>query len=212
MEKTQKRPRKVLRGNISGITGGALRRIMYRAGIPRREISINEELRGILKQRLENIIQQAIVFMEHNKRKTIMEKDIRAVANMAGKELIASNKITSAHGKISEKKRTEGTKKKRKSKPGTVALRKIKKYQSMPECLLIPVLPFTRLVREIGQSLSDVAYNYQKNALTVLQMWIENELVNLCYNGFLIAHHTGRDTLMVKDIVLVRQIQGGTTL
>eukprot|EP00884_Botryococcus_braunii_P023489 jgi/Botrbrau1/9824/Bobra.0313s0003.1 len=49
---------------------------------------------------------------------------------------------------------TGGVKKPHRYRPGTVALREIRKYQKSTE-LLIRKLPFQRLVREIGSGLQD---------------------------------------------------------
>lgn len=51
-----------------------------------------------------------------------------------------------------------GVKKKHRYRPGTVALREIRKYQKST-CTLIPKLRFARLVREIGE-LHSIAYPY----------------------------------------------------
>ena len=48
---------------------------------------------------------------------------------------------------------TGGPKKKHRFRPGTVALREIRRYQKSFE-LLIPKLPFARLVREVTQTVS----------------------------------------------------------
>ena len=69
-------------------------------------------------------------------------------------ELFASAWLTPAQGS-GRKAGTAGgggPKKKRRYRPGTVALKEIRKYQRSTE-LLIRKLPFARLVREIGNSL-----------------------------------------------------------
>lgn len=53
-------------------------------------------------------------------------------------------------GKKTPRKTIVPQQKKRRWRPGTVALREIRKYQKSTE-LLIRKLPFSRLVREIGQ-------------------------------------------------------------
>uniref|UniRef100_M8C3Z9 Histone H3.2 n=1 Tax=Aegilops tauschii TaxID=37682 RepID=M8C3Z9_AEGTA len=52
-----------------------------------------------------------------------------------------------------------GVKKPRRYRPGTVALREIRKYQKGTE-LLIKKLPFQRLVREIAQVFKEAAEAY----------------------------------------------------
>ena len=54
-------------------------------------------------------------------------------------------------------------------RPGTVALREIRRYQKSTE-LLIRRLPFQRLVREITQGLSKLDYRFKAAALGALQV------------------------------------------
>ena len=53
---------------------------------------------------------------------------------------------------VSKAKESDGEKKKRRFRPGTVALREIKRYQKRVE-MLIPRAPFQRLVRHISNSI-----------------------------------------------------------
>ncbi|KAH6555045.1 hypothetical protein KP509_1Z286600 [Ceratopteris richardii] len=62
---------------------------------------------------------------------------------------------------------TGGVKKPRRYRPGTVALREIRKYQKITE-LLIRRLPFQRLVREIAQNLK-TDLRFQSHAVLALQ-------------------------------------------
>ena len=56
----------------------------------------------------------------------------------------------------------------RRYRPGTVALREIRKYQKTTD-LLIRKLPFQRLVREILQEMLQKDYRIQSTALMALQ-------------------------------------------
>ena len=62
---------------------------------------------------------------------------------------------------------TGGVKTKKRFKPGTVALREIRKYQKSTE-LLIRKLPFQRLVREIAQDFK-TELRFQSRAVYALQ-------------------------------------------
>ena len=91
-------------------------------------------------------------------------------------------------------------------KPGTVALREIRKYQKSTD-LLIRKLPFQRLVREIAQDFkSDL--RFQSTAILALQEAAEAYLVNLFEDTNLCAIHAKRVTIMPKDIQLARRIRG----
>ena len=99
------------------------------------------------------------------------------------------------------------TRKPRRYRPGTVALREIRRYQKSTE-LLIRKLPFQRLVRELAQDLGKINIRFQSGAIMALQEALEVYLVGLLEDANLCAVHAKRVTIMTKDIQLVRQIQG----
>ncbi|RAL02781.1 histone H3 family protein [Aspergillus ibericus CBS 121593] len=99
----------------------------------------------------------------------------------------------------------------RRFKPGTVALKEIRKYQRTFD-LLIQKLPFARLVREVALDLlpSDVGseLRWQSHAIQALQEAAEAFLVHLFEDTNLCAIHAKRVTIMQKDIQLARRIRG----
>ncbi|XP_074309694.1 histone H3.3-like [Silene latifolia] len=100
---------------------------------------------------------------------------------------------------------TGGVKKPHRYRPGTVALREIRKYQKSTE-LLIRKLPFQRLVREVAQNFkSDL--RFQTHAVLALQEAAEAFLVGLFEDTNLCAIHAKRVTIMPKDIQLARRIR-----
>ena len=90
-------------------------------------------------------------------------------------------------------------------RPGTVALREIRKYQTSTE-LLIRKIPFQRLVREIVHKMKGTDYRFQSTALLALQEASESFLVNMFDQCNSIAIHGKRVTLKVKDILLWRRL------
>ena len=101
---------------------------------------------------------------------------------------------------------TGGVKKPHRYRPGTVALREIRRYQSSSN-LLIPKLPFQRLVREIAQDmLMDI--RFQSTALLALQEASEAYLVQLLEDTNLCAIHAGRVTIKPVDMQIARRIRG----
>jgi len=99
-----------------------------------------------------------------------------------------------------------GVRKPHRYRPGSVALREIRKYQKSTE-LVIRKMAFQRLVREIAQDYkSDI--RFQSTALLALQEASEAYLVTLFEDTNLLAIHAGRQTIMVKDIKLARRIRG----
>ena len=99
-----------------------------------------------------------------------------------------------------------GVKKPHRYRPGTVALREIKKYQKSTE-LLIRKLPFQKLIREIASSFkSDL--RFQSSAILALQEASESYLVGLFEDTNLCAIHAKRVTIMPKDMMLAKRIRG----
>ncbi|GAA5907158.1 histone H3 family protein [Sporobolomyces salmoneus] len=92
-------------------------------------------------------------------------------------------------------------------RPGTVALREIRKYQKSTE-MLIRKLPFTRLVREIATNLGDKQWRFQASSLLVLQEAAEQYLVDLFADTNLCAIHAKRVTIQPKDMTLARRLRG----
>jgi len=112
----------------------------------------------------------------------------------------------------------EGSMKKpRRYRPGTVALREIRRYQKSTE-LLIRKLPFQRLVKETSQDV--IMYNphfqaifpgglrFQSGAIRALQEASEYYLVALFEDTNLAAIHAKRVTILPKDIQLARRLRG----
>ena len=91
-------------------------------------------------------------------------------------------------------------------RPGTVALREIRKYQKSTE-LLIRKLPFQRLVREVAQDFK-TDLRFQSHAIMALQEASEAYLTSLFEDTNLCAIHAKRVTIMPKDIQLARRIRG----
>ena len=100
-----------------------------------------------------------------------------------------------------------GLKKPHRFRPGTVAIREIKRYQKSTE-LLIKRLPFQRLVKEIAQNFkSDL--RFQASAVIALQEATESYMVSLFQDTNLCAIHAKRVTIMPKDMQLAKRIRGG---
>ena len=127
---------------------------------------------------------------------------------MGGKSLPAAAAMSSHGGKL----QPPGAKKKRRYKPGTVALREIRKYQKSTE-LLMRKLPFQRLVREVANEIAagtrfPEGPRWQSQAVVALQEAAEAYLVHLFEDSNLEAIHAKRVTIQAKDIQIARRIRG----
>ena len=117
-----------------------------------------------------------------------------------------ANKAARKTASVSNPVGAGGVKKPHRFRPGTVALREIRKFQKSTE-LLIRKLPFQRLVREIAQEYkSDL--RFQSQAVLALQEAAEAYMVGLFEDTNLCAIHANRVTIMPKDIQLARRIRG----
>jgi histone H3 len=109
------------------------------------------------------------------------------------------------HGQPFQPK-TKNGKKPHRFRPGTVAIREIRKYQKTGD-LLLKKAPFQRLVREIAQEYK-VDTRFQGGAVAALQEAAEMYLISLFEDSNLLALHGKRVTVMPKDMQLARRIRG----
>lgn len=91
-------------------------------------------------------------------------------------------------------------------RPGTVALREIRRYQKSTE-LLIRKAPFQRLVKEIALGIKQDV-RFQSTAVLALQEASEYYLVGLFEDTNMCTLHGKRVTIMPKDMQLARRIRG----
>ena len=108
-----------------------------------------------------------------------------------------------------------GVKKPHRYRPGTVALREIRKYQKSTD-LLICKAPFHRLVREIYGDVASTShvpsdYRWQGSSILALQEASEAYHVGLFEDTNLCALHSKRKTIQPKDIQLAQRIRGEKT-
>ena len=107
---------------------------------------------------------------------------------------------------------TGGVKKPHRYRPGTVALREIRRYQKSTN-LMIPKMPYVKLLREITQDQCKQPkdgndYRWQGAAILATQTAAEDYLTVQLEDANVCALHSKRVTVMPKDIQLVRRIKG----
>ena len=90
-------------------------------------------------------------------------------------------------------------------RPGTQALREIKKCQKSTN-LLIPRLAFQRLVREIANDFKD-ELRFERKALEAIQEATEAHVIELLGASSIIAIHTGRVGIKVQDLKVAQQVR-----
>nr|XP_021500559.1 histone H3-like [Meriones unguiculatus] len=138
--------------------------------------------------------------------KLTMHAKPRPAASSSSSTLFTRRTRSMQQGEEKNAPATGGVKKPHRYRPGTVALREIRRYQKSTE-LLIRKLPFQRLVREIAQDFK-TDLRFQSSAVMALQEASEAYLVGLFEDTNLCAIHAKRVTIMPKDIQLARRIRG----
>jgi len=91
-------------------------------------------------------------------------------------------------------------------RPGTVALREIRRYQKSTD-LLTRKLPFMRLVREIAQDFGAGEWRFEAAALQSLQEAAESFLVDLLSDTNLVTIMNNKVTIMPKHMQLVMALR-----
>ncbi|KAI9294465.1 histone-fold-containing protein [Neoconidiobolus thromboides FSU 785] len=109
-----------------------------------------------------------------------------------------------------------GTPRKYRHKPGVMVVREIRRLQKETN-LLIPRLPFSRLVREVCEKIISDEYSpspelanlrWQSHAILALQEAAEAFIISVLEDANLCAIHAKRVTIMQRDIQLARRIRG----
>ena len=140
-------------------------------------------------------------------RKSYGGKAPRAVTGGKGKTLATKG----VAGNRAQRKSVGGVKKPHRYRPGTVALREIRRYQKSTE-LLIKKAPFWRLCREIMIGFKkDNGWRMTLSSVMAQQEATEAYLVGLFEDTNLCAIHAKRVTIFPKDIQLARRIRGERT-
>ena len=127
--------------------------------------------------------------------KVVKDKKMDKAKKVQSKAKIAKDKSKTVSKKTAPAKggMKEGERKKMRFRPGTVALREIKRYQKSTD-LLIPRAPFQRVVREICHGY-DHDLRFQSQALVALQEAAEGYLTGVFEDANLCALHAKRVTL-----------------
>lgn len=126
-----------------------------------------------------------------------MRTGTKGVVSWRGAREIGARRGRDANGK-------KVSRKKRRYRPRTVALREIRGYEKNTQ-LLIRQLPFARLVREVVYTSFNSDYRFQNTALLALQEASEAFLVRMFE---MVNHgiHGKRQTIKVEDIMLWRRL------
>lgn len=213
-EKKVVKHRKLIRDSIQGITKPAIGRLCQTAGIKRVSSLIYEEVRGVMKVFMEDVLKDTITFTEHDRRKTVQQADLDAALQVHGIYLGAGVNPNTNNTFTTKKARQRTTKapaengdvkKPHRFKPGTVALQEIRYQQKHSDNFSIPKANFQRLTREISSNYFD-DLRFSHNFMELFQLVVENYLVKILEDANLCCIHAGRQTVQASDVQLARNI------
>lgn len=133
-------------------------------------------------------------------------KKVESAPRKRGLTSYSHAKKSSKLSKLAKASQDVPEKKKHRFRPGTVAVRGIKKQQKLTN-LVIQKRPFQRLVRELLLDHFPKGARVQEQAVLALQEAAERYLLTAYENGLLCAIHARRITLTPKDITLALRIR-----
>ncbi|EPR62151.1 histone H3 centromeric CENH3 [Toxoplasma gondii TgCatPRC2] len=132
------------------------------------------------------------------------------VASSSGSHSSSSRRGSHASGRPPARSgRDRGLQPRRRAPPGARVLREIKRLRESTD-LLIPRMPFLRLVHEVAQDCTPPyasPYRFTADALMALQCASEAYLTGLMEDSYLCAMHAKRVTLMPKDLHLAQRLR-----
>ena len=102
-----------------------------------------------------------------------------------------------------------GEPKKHRFKPGTVALRDIKKLQRVYNHLVLAKSPFERMIREVLEQ-NGCQAKISKQVFTIMQYYLESYLLDIVHQSNLAALHANRVKMLPEDIDFVLSLDKRT--
>lgn len=139
---------------------------------------------------------------------------IKDIFNFCGIKLIGGGVKSEIHSFLKNKKRKKNTKKegeakKHRFRPGTIALREIKKYQeNYTDKLIFAKLPFEKLVRKIIYEKTGESIKISKEFFIILQYWLEDYLISFLKDCNLASIHAKRVKVSLEDLEFIRKLRG----
>lgn len=141
--------------------------------------------------------------------KKVLQLPIKAPRSQIHHQQQGETSTKTTRKRSSKKTKTTPIKKPHRYRPGTLAIREIRKYQKNTD-LLIRKAPFQRLAREILAEIRGVdgSVRMQGSALAAIQEASEAYLVRLFEDINHCAIHAKRVTIQPKDLALATRIRG----
>ena len=172
----------------------------------------------VLETVLTELLSKASQLAKNSKkvRITVRELELASKDNLAsvfdGFQLLGGGVVPYIHPTLLVKKPRKRTKntsgpKKHKFKPGTVALRDMKKLQKVFNHLMLSKSPFEKLIRQVLSDLGSDA-KVSKDVLTLIQYYVEGQVSETLRKANLAALHAGRVKMVSDDIKFIVNLEG----
>lgn len=215
----QRKPREERRVPLRNrdLTNAALLRLAKRAGTKRVSSDVYDYLRGVSRYYLESLLHDSLEVMQYARRTTLQSDDAFTAMSIQGYSgaIGLDNKGKLVHYRKGTKKRTtnvsgEGQRVHR-FKPGTVALRDVRKLQKKSDNLVFQQLPFKRLLTAVGKQLwnespGEKDPRYTKTFVAIAQFYTEYRLIRVLRSATILALHAKRQTIITQDVDMARRL------
>lgn len=194
-----KKPKKTHGDAMRGITDRAIERLVHRANVERISKDIYPVIRMYIVEYFRYLINKIIILTENCRRKTLKMLEVEETLRYTGIELgIVVNPKT----KTSSIKSCAGSGK----TLGKSDKSKLKLQQKYREALSIPKANFEELVREITLDYGQYRYSENQSVIDILQLRVEEYIIDICKNAYIITKAAKRNTLAASDLTAHREI------
>jgi len=197
-------------------------RLARKAGIGRLSGLMYDEVRSEIVSFLDGLLKAVVVFVNINRRNTLMEQDVVSALKEMGiqqtglplrgrcpiynsRRLTNGNHISHLQRGGDSESIQEGGAKSRRFHPGTVARRQIKYYQSKSGCVVLRKSIIQRVIRDIVMNhVSEIKIS--EPAMLLIHSTLEVHLSKLLNAAREVANQNKRPTVQVDDFQLVKRI------
>jgi len=178
-------------------------------------------LSAVLEYLTYEILDLSLNYCKENKRSRITIRDIEVtirndeefskIFRKINYVFLGGGVIPFIHPSLLVKKKNKlsvKTNKKYKFRPGTIAIKDIRKFQKLSDILLFPKSSFEKFVRQLFNE-NNIANNItskikiSKEVFIVLQYYIEQFIIKILHNSNFLAIHSGRIKIISTDIAFV---------
>jgi histone H3/H4 len=164
------------------MNNSALQRLAYKAGATRISSEVYNRIRSIGEQYLNSLVKYAIIYCDHERKKTISEDHA-----IHGIEHVGFSGMYKVSGDVKTCK--VSTKKK--------LITRIKEYQNQHDCVTLAKATIQKEIKQMGSD-----YRWSEKALLNIQFALEYMIYKLLFSSLKIAINANRKTLLDSDVDL----------